>query len=320
MAGQPGGGQHVDPDRWDADCEAAFVEALPPVWECCDRAFSSTSLWRELDSASCRKINAFVARGQSQGMVEMTGRDESIIEFQVNLQDAHCMWARPKDPHQRFERRLRKLLRQPKTNKTALKHFYMKYMQPLPPADHPAGPDGIDENLVQLFQDIGIDDPGSDVATLAFSAACKASKMGTLRRREFICGCAALDADNIDDLRAKVPELRANALSGMIREEVYAHTFTSALDVPSKVLSLELAIAFWEVLLPKWELRKDFSDWALQWADTHLKGKMISKDIWTMVRKFATEVPPDLSTYDDNPSWPVMIDEFVDYYRAQKGA
>jgi len=321
MSGQPSSGPQsgIDAGQWDADCEAAFEQALPTVWECCDRAHSSTSRWRELDSQACGQINALAARGLRQGIVTLKGRDGSFNEFEVNMQDPHRMWAKPKptDQSSRCERKLRRLTRQPRTSKAALMLFYAQYMQALPPADHPAGPDGVqDDDLVQLFQDIGIVNPGSDVAALAFSAACKASKMGTIRRREFICGCAALGVDNLDELKALVPELRANAVSGVTRDEVYSHTFTSALDDSSKVMELPYAIAFWEVLLPKWELRDDYCEWAKK----HMKRKAINRDTWNMVLKFATEVPADLSTYDENPAWPVDFDEFVEYYRASKGA
>jgi len=318
MAGQPSAGHAIGADRWDADCEIAFEQALPPAWECRDRAFSSSSMWRELDSHACGQINAMAARGQRQGNIMIKGRDGSMNEFEVSLQDPHNMWAKPTDQYSapRCERKLRKVPRQPKTNKTALKHFYAQYMRELSPADHPGGPDGIDEdNIGRFFGDLGID-PGSDVVALAFAAACKASEMGVFRRREFICGCAALGVDSLDELQAKVPELRASYLSGVIRYEVYAYTFGIAVEAPSKVLPLEAAKLYWEVLLPNWELRADFCDW----AEKHMKGKMISRDLWMMVLKLATEVPADLSTYDENPAWPVVFDEFVEYYRANRGA
>merc|ERR1712137_1226918 len=117
------------------------------------------------------------------------------------------------------------------------------------------------------------------------------------RRREFICGCVVLEVDSLDDLRSKMPVLREDVLTGKTLPEVYAYTFGVALDAPSKVLPLE------EVCT---------------WASSNMKVKAINRDLWMMVLKLATEVPPDLSTYDENPAWPVVFDDFVEYYREMK--
>lgn len=299
-------GLQIDNTRWDADCDAAFEVALPPRWEFRDRAWGSPGVWRAFPEAVSAEINALARRGQRRGNISLGG-----CELVVDLQE---MVAVPTDQYA-VPRMLRKSLRQPNANKRALKQLYLKYMEEVPPADHPAGPDGIaGEKFLQLFRDLEVD-PAADVAALALAAACNASEMGVFRRREFICGCAVLEVDNLDDLRGKMPELREHVLSGKTLPEVYAYTFGVALELPSKVLPLEEAQQYWALLLHDWPLREEFCDW----ADRHMRGKAINRDLWMMVLKLATEVPPDLSTYDDNPAWPVVFDEFVEYYRAQKG-
>mmetsp|Transcript_105397 Transcript_105397/g.187430 ORF Transcript_105397/g.187430 Transcript_105397/m.187430 type:complete len:298 (+) Transcript_105397:225-1118(+) len=291
---------------WDSDCEAAFEAALPPRWEFRDRAFGSPGIWRPFPEAVSAEINALARRGQRRGNVSMGG-----TELVVDLQD---MVAMPTDQYA-VPRMLRKSMRQPNINKKTLKQLYSTYMEELPPSDHPGGPDGISgEKFLDLFKDLDVD-PGTDVAALALAAACNAQEMGVFRRREFICGCAVLEADNITDLRSKMPELREQVVSGKSLSEVYTYTFGVALEPPSKVLPLEEATQYWALLLPDWALREDFCNWASE----HLKKKAINKDLWMMVLKLATEVPPDLSTYDENPAWPVVFDEFVEYYRAAKG-
>lgn len=302
-----GDGREIDAGRWDADCEAAFEVALPPQWEFRDRAWGSPGVWRAFPESVNGEINALARRGQRRGNVSLGGN-----ELVVDLQD---MVAVPTDQYA-VPRMLRKSVRQPQISKGALKQLYTKYAEELPPSDHPSGPDGIaGEQLLQLFKDLEID-PGTDVVALAFAAACNAVEMGVFRRREFICGCAVLEADALDDLRGKVPELRSNVLGGKTLPEVYAYTFGVALEPPSKVLPLDEAQQYWALLLPDWPLREEFCDW----ASKHMRGKAITRDLWMMVLKLATEVPADLSTYDDNPAWPVVFDEFVEYFRAQKGS
>eukprot|EP00913_Durusdinium_trenchii_P003314 g3068.t1 len=189
------------------------------------------------------------------------------------------------------------------------------------PTDQYAVPRGLRKNVRQ-----------PNVNKKALRAACNAAEMGVFRRREFICGCAALEVDNIADLRGKMPELRDNVISGKSLPEVYAYTFGVALEPPCKLLPLEEAGAvpnkvqtivaclleaaqYWALLLPNWPLREDFCDWAMR----HMKGKAINRDLWMMILKLATEVPADLSNFNENPAWPVVLDDFVEYYRAQKG-
>jgi hypothetical protein len=307
MEDQAAGGMNVDNSQWDVDCEAAFEAALPPRWEFRDRAWGAPGAWRAFPDNVSQDINALARRGQRRGNISMGGNGGELV---VDLQD---MVAVPTDQYA-VPRMLRKSTQQCRSNKQALKKFYLKYTMECPPADHPQGPDAVaGEKFLELFKDIHVD-PAADVAALALSAKCNASEMGVFRRREFICGCAALEVNTVEDLRAKMPELRENVLTGRTLPEVYGYTFGVALDPPSKVLPLEEATQYWALLLHDWPLREEFCGW----ANRHMKGKAINRDLWMMVLKLATEVPPDLSTYDENPAWPVVFDEFVEYFRAKK--
>lgn len=298
------GSIQIDKQQWEADCEAAFELALPPRWEFRDRAWGAPGVWRAFPEEVSAEINALARRGQRRGNVSLGG-----CELVVDLQD---MVAVPTDQYA-VPRMLRKTMRHPTTNKKALKQFYLKYAEEAEPFDHPGGADAVQgQSLLQIFQDIEVD-PASDVAALAFSSACHAAEMGIIRRREFICGCAALEVDSVEGLKAKIPELRDSVLSGRTLPEVYTYTFGVALEAPSKVLPLEEARQYWALLLHAWPLREEFCDWAME----NMKVKAVNKDLWMMVLKLATEVPPDLSTYDDNPAWPVVFDDFVEYHRSR---
>jgi len=302
---ETGSSLQIDNAQWDADCEAAFEVALPPRWEFRDRAWGSPGVWRAFPDPVSQEINSLARRGQRRGNISVAGSD-LVVDIQDMIAVPTEQYAAP--------RMLRKSVRQPSVNKRALKVFYLKYAKALPPPlDHPGGPDGISEDgFLALFKDICVD-PASDVAALALSAACNAEEMGVFRRREFICGCAALEVDTLEDLRAKAPSVRDDVLEGKTLPEVYRYTFGVALEKPSKVLPIEEAVQYWALLLHSWPLRETFCDW----ATNHMKNKAINRDMWMMVLKLSTEVPPDLSTYDDNPAWPVLLDEFVEWQRAQ---
>eukprot|EP00747_Dinoflagellata_sp_TGD_P170140 gnl/TRDRNA2_/TRDRNA2_200946_c0_seq1.p2 gnl/TRDRNA2_/TRDRNA2_200946_c0~~gnl/TRDRNA2_/TRDRNA2_200946_c0_seq1.p2 ORF type:complete len:309 (+),score=67.83 gnl/TRDRNA2_/TRDRNA2_200946_c0_seq1:297-1223(+) len=306
MADTAAGCLQIDNSQWDADCDAAFEMALPPRWEFRDRAWGAPGVWRAFPEGVSNEINALARRGQRRGNISLGG-----CELIVDLQE---MTAMPTDQYA-VPRMLRKSIRQPRVNKRNLKAMYLKYAEPIAPADHPGGPDGITgEKFLALFKDLAVD-PAADVAALAIASACNASEMGIFRRREFVCGCAAFEVDNVDAWRDKIPEVRQDVLSGRSLEEVYKYTFGVAVEPPCKVLPLEEAEQYWALLLHDWPLRELFCTWAAR----HMKGKAINRDLWLMVLKFAQEVPPDLSNYDDNPAWPVVFDEFVEYCRSTKG-
>mmetsp|Transcript_63185 Transcript_63185/g.133363 ORF Transcript_63185/g.133363 Transcript_63185/m.133363 type:complete len:298 (-) Transcript_63185:124-1017(-) len=286
------------------DCDAAFEIACPPSWEIREASWGSSGAWQTLPKELGDQLSAMLERGQRRGTLEIGGKPLEV-DFQQMV--AVSAGRRPLN--------LRKVCHQPSIDKKNVRAFYGRYCSEVPPADHPAGPDGIaGEQFLQFFQDIEVD-PGSDVLALAIASACKASEMGVFRRREFICGCATLEADSLDALKRKLPELR-QAIQDSSRqalEEVYHYTFGVALEPPSKVLPIEEAAAYWALLLPRWPLREPF----VQWAMTNMKG--INRDLWNMVLKFANEVQTDLSNYDENPAWPVALDNFVEHYREQSG-
>lgn len=45
------------------------------------------------------------------------------------------------------------------------------------------------------------------------------------------------------------------------------------------------------------------------------KYKVMNKDQWCNVLEFSRSVSADLSNYDEDGAWPVLLDEFVDWYR-----
>lgn len=294
----------IDGAQWDADCDAAYEVALPPRWEFRDRAWSAPGVWRAFPDAVSNDINTFARQGRRRININLGGS-----ELVVDLQD---LVAVPTDQYA-VPRMLRKTVQQTRVSRLAVKKLYMQYSADLEPSDHPQGPDAIHgEAFLQLFQDLGVD-PSADVSALALSQACNAEVMGIFRRREFICGCVALEVNTLEELRAKMPELRDGVVKGRLLPDVYGYTFGVAVEAPCKVLPLEEAQQYWALLLHEWPLREEFCEW----AGRHMKAKAINRDLWNQILKFATEVPGDLSTYDDNPSWPVVIDDFVEYHRSK---
>lgn len=177
--------------------------------------------------------------------------------------------------------------------------FFRKYKAP--------DEDGIhSEGIQELCSDLGIST--LDPVTLVISYHCRAEQMGIFTREEFVGGMQRLGCDDLLKLRGKLEELRASLSDRHRCKEIYAFTFQFALDQGQRCLPVEMCVELWKLLLrPHFAL---LDQW-LAFVEQRVKNA-ISKDTWMMLYDLATQVQPDLSDYDMNGAWPVLIDEFVE--------
>ena len=48
---------------------------------------------------------------------------------------------------------------------------------------------------------------------------------------------------------------------------------------------------------------------------------MVTKDVWEMLLTFVTTVnQDDMGDYDDEGAWPVLIDDYVEWFREKQGS
>jgi len=47
--------------------------------------------------------------------------------------------------------------------------------------------------------------------------------------------------------------------------------------------------------------------------------KAVSRDVWDQCLEFSREIKPDLSNWEDDGAWPVIIDEFVEFVNTDGG-
>ncbi|KAF0684465.1 Aste57867_23561 [Aphanomyces stellatus] len=170
-----------------------------------------------------------------------------------------------------------------------------------------------DDGIYLLCQHVDVD--SQDPTMLALSYHMNAATMGEFSKTEFVHGMKALQCHSIADLKLKVAFLRQQLRDAALFAKIYAYTYNFAKEADQKSMPVESALALWELLLPghfqllpKW----------LDYVKTHQKNA-ISRDVWMQLLEFSTQVKPDLSNYDENGAWPVLIDDFV-AHMLEKGA
>jgi len=165
--------------------------------------------------------------------------------------------------------------------------------------------------IEKLCADLQVDP--SDPIMLIISWQMKAATMCVYTRAEWSRGMVEMGCDSIEALRSSFDELRAMLQDRDDFQDYYQFCFGFAKDpgFGVRTLPIQVAIQMWDLtigdrfkLLPKW---KDF----LAAKDI----KAVTKDVWDMLLTFHTDVVEDLSNYDEDGAWPVLIDDFVEWLK-----
>ncbi|KAG1708900.1 hypothetical protein DVH05_022532 [Phytophthora capsici] len=162
-----------------------------------------------------------------------------------------------------------------------------------------------DEGILALCDALGID--AQDPVMLALSCMMEAATMGIYTRSEFRCGMHKLQCNSIESLRAKIPVVQKQMQDRDQFSSIYSFTFGFSKDPTQKSLALELAIGLWDLLLP------GHFHWRRHWLQYVRENSrsVVSKDLWLQVLDFGHQIKPDLSNYDENGAWPVLLDDFA---------
>ncbi|KAG2846389.1 hypothetical protein PC112_g1471 [Phytophthora cactorum] len=162
-----------------------------------------------------------------------------------------------------------------------------------------------DEGILALCDALGID--AQDPVMLALSCAMESTTMGVYTHTEFRRGMLKLHCKSIEDLRAKLSALRSQMRDRAEFSTIYSFTFGFSKDPTQKSLALELAVGLWDLLLP------GHFQWRRHWLQYVRENSrsVVSKDLWLQVLDFGLQIKPDLSNYDENGAWPVLLDDFA---------
>lgn len=177
----------------------------------------------------------------------------------------------------------------------------------------PADPNKINSDGVVKFLDDMYLSP-ENVMVLIIAWRFKAEAQCEFSKDEFVNGFSDLGVDSVDKLKAKLPVLEMELKDPTKFKDFYQFTFNYAKDPGQKGLDLEMAVAYWNIVLTK-DRFKFLDLWCKFLVENHKRS--IPKDTWNLLLDFATYIDDSMSNYDAEGAWPVLIDDFVEWCQQQ---
>ncbi|KAF2663492.1 hypothetical protein BT63DRAFT_120646 [Microthyrium microscopicum] len=172
----------------------------------------------------------------------------------------------------------------------------------------------------RYFTDIGVN--FEDASSFVASQIVQSPSLGEVTKEGFVKGWSALSCDTITKQKNAIASYKANLgadTNKKVLENVYKHAFTLLMQSPQqRSADKEACIEIWKILLsaPSLDWRAPNAPWLKLWIDFIQKRqsvKVITRDQWNHVLKFATEsmADPTLGFHSEEQSWPSIIDEFA---------
>ncbi|KAI8931918.1 hypothetical protein NX059_010820 [Plenodomus lindquistii] len=189
-----------------------------------------------------------------------------------------------------------------------------------------AEPDTIGvEGTMKYFGDTDVNVEGLE--SLAVLEIVQAPTMGEMSREGFVNGWQERNCDTITKQKDYIKNLKRELPSNKdLFLRVYKYTFAVAKASGQKAVPLDMAIAYWELLFSsdlsavKWS--SSTTPWLSWWTEflTSSWKKSVNKDMWNETLKFAQLTLTDeaMSFWNEESSWPSVIDEFVEWVKNEK--
>lgn len=188
-------------------------------------------------------------------------------------------------------------------DKKRLEQLYIKYRDPQESDKITA------DGILRFLEELNLTPDNRLVLIIAWKF--KAATQCEFTRDEFINGMTEIGCDSIEKLKHKLPTLETELKDAAKFRDFYNFTFDYAKNPGQKSLELDMAIAYWNIVLAG---RFKFLNIWCQFLQEHHK-RSIPRDTWNLLLDFSAVIADDLSNYDKEGAWPVLIDDFVEWAR-----
>jgi len=168
------------------------------------------------------------------------------------------------------------------------------------------GPEGIEA----LCRDIGVDPENVVVLVLAWHL--NAQSMGYFKKEEFTNGLQALGVDTAEKLKSQLKTFISELDDPSKFKDIYRYAFGFAKEKEQKILDLATADGMLDLLMSN---RFPHTEKLRQFLKQQTSYKSINLDQWMNILEFSRTIKADLSNYDENGAWPVLLDEYCDWAR-----
>jgi len=168
--------------------------------------------------------------------------------------------------------------------------------------------------LLQFTQDLGIvDDKDPALLVVVWKLNAKDKKVWEISRESFIGGWSLEGCFSIDGMKKKLKQWKEE-IKTQAKFKLFYNFVFDYLKEDKTILPMEEATTVWEMLgfNQKWPIMS-------QWLEYCQGKKSITRDTWRMFYNFTEQHPKDLQNFNgDDSSWPIMIDEFVEFMKKEK--
>jgi len=166
-----------------------------------------------------------------------------------------------------------------------------------------------DQGMMDYYKAINLDPNG--IMTFVVPHVLEMKVPMAITRAEFREGWAKLgisDARGMASHLSKITSKYTNPRTGEF-QMFYKWIFNYLKSEDRKSIDRDNAVLVWGLMFAKYPLGKKWIEFVEKTED----AKAITSDLWINLLSFLNETQPDLSNFEDDGAWPVLIDQFVEY-------